>query len=191
MQVTIIPFKDLEEDGIKDDSYKDAIGESYNYRKDGSVPDPGAGYSATNRLLPQPILTQSGRAGTGGLENPSTSIERYGVDENAVRFRLKGSADNPIVNPSPAIDWDFQIAITVNNANVLAPKWLLLGDWQDGFPGYEIYIRDSDGDQGDNKGAPIYQYDPIPLGRTPVDLFPDSVPGSIDETVTPANGEVP
>jgi hypothetical protein len=191
MQVTVIPFKDLDLDGIKDDSYKSAIGESHNYRKEGSVPDPDANYSAANRLLPQPIITQSGREGTQELNDPSGSIERYGIDQNAVRFRFEGSADNPIVNPSPAIDWNFQIAVTANNDNVLAPKWILLGDWQDGFPGYEIYIRDSDGSNGDNKGTAIYQYDPIPLGRTPFDLFPDSVPGAIDEQVTAASGDIP
>ena len=94
------------------------------------------------------------------------------------------------VFPPPAsIDWDFEIAISVNNSNVLAPKWLLSGHKQDGFPAYEIYVRDSDGSSGDEKGTPVYQYDPIPLGRTPEDLFP--APVGADETVLPANGTIP
>ncbi len=77
----------------------------------------------------------------------------------------------------------------LNNTNVLAPKWLLSGHKQDGFPAYEIYVRDSDGSSGDEKGTPVYQYDPIPLGRTPEDLFP--APVGADETVLPANGTIP
>jgi hypothetical protein len=186
-QVTIIPFKDLDADGIKDNTKTSAMGESHNYLKSGSVPDPGAGYSASNRLLPQPVVTQTGRAPTSDMHIDSAT--RYGTDGNAVRFKFHGSADNPIVSPSASIDWNYEIAITANNANVLEPKWVLLGHLQDGFPAYEIYVRDSDGNGGDNKGTPIYQYDPIPLGRTPEDLFP--APVGADETVLPANGDIP
>jgi len=197
-QLTIIPFKELDQDGIKDGTIKDAIGESFNYLKDGSVPDPDVNYSTTNRLLPQPIVTQSGRAGTAGILDPSLTVERYGPQNNGVRFKFEGSADNPIVNPSPAIDWDFSLAITVNNSNVLTPKWFLLGNKQDAFPAYEIYIRDSDGNSGDKLGSEIYKYDPIPLGRTPEELFPEGTPIpsipprlAIDEVVTTATGDVP
>lgn len=66
---------------------------------------------------------------------------------------------------------------------------MLLGNKQDAFPAYEIYIRDSDGNGGDKLGSEIYRYDPIPLGRTPADLFP--APAGADENVTPATGDVP
>jgi hypothetical protein len=188
-QLTIIPFKELDQDGIKDETVKDAIGESFNYLKNGSVTDPDSGYSTSNRLLPQPIVTHSGRDGTTGILDPSLTVERYGPQNNGVRFKFEGSADNPIVNPSPAIDWDFSLAITVNNSNVLAPKWLLLGNKQDAFPAYEIYVRDSDGNGGDELGSEIYKYDPIPLGRTPEDLFPEPV--GADVTVTTATGDIP
>jgi hypothetical protein len=198
-QLTIIPFSELDQDGIKNGSIKNAIGESFNYLKSHSVPDPYSGYSTTNRLLPLVTVTQSGRAGTAGILDPSLTVERYGPQNNGVRFKFEGSADNPIVNPSPAIDWDFSLAITVNNSNVLAPKWLLLGNKQDAFPAYEIYVRDSDGNGGDNLGTEIYKYDPIPLGRTPDDLFPANywlvatIPPrfAVDETVTSATGDVP
>jgi hypothetical protein len=155
-QLTIIPFSELDQDGIKDGTIKDAIGESFNYLKSHSVPDPTSGYSTTNRLLPVVTVTQSGRAGTAGILDPSLTVKRYGPQNNGVRFKLEGSADNPIVNPSPAIDWDLSLAITVNNTNVLAPKWLLLGNKQDAFPAYEIYVRDSDGNSGDDLGTEIY-----------------------------------
>jgi len=48
---------------------------------------------------------------------------------------------------------------------------LLFGYQQDGFPAYEIYMRDSDGNNGDNKGTAVYQYNPLDFGRTPADLF--------------------
>ena len=73
--------------------------------------------------------------------------------------------------------------------HVLAPKWLLLGNKQDAFPAYEIYVRDSDGNGGDDLGSIIYQYDPIPRGRTPADLFPEPV--GADETVTSDTGDIP
>lgn len=186
-QVVIIPFKDLDADGIKDNTAKSAMGESHNYLKSASVPDPSAGYSTSNRLVPQPVITQTGRAPTSDMHIDGAT--RYGTDNNAVKFKFHGSADNPIVSPSASIDWDFEIAISVNNSNVLAPKWLLSGHKQDGFPAYEIYVRDSDGSSGDEKGTPVYQYDPIPLGRTPEDLFP--APVGADETVLPANGTIP
>ena len=176
-------------DCIKDGTIQDAVGESTNFLKDGSVPDPSSGYSTTNRLLPQPTITQTGRAGTSGILDPSSTVGRYGPQRNGVRFKFEGSAGNPIVNPSPAIDWNFDLAITVNNLNVLAPKWLLLGNKHDGFPAYEIYVRDSDGNGGDNLGTSIYQYDPIPLGRTPEDLFPE--PAGVHETVSFKTGVIP
>ena len=32
-------------------------------------------------------------------------------------------------------------------------------------------MRDSDGNNGDNKGTAVYQYNPLDFGRTPADLF--------------------
>lgn len=181
-QVTIIPFKDLDADGIKDQTEKHAMGISHNYVKVWSVPHPGDPYSAANRLLPQPWTVSTGRGLTTGMHvTPGTR------DDYSMKFRFNGTADNPIVTPSAAIDWDFELQVFVDAANVTQPKWKLLGQWQDGFPGYEIYVRDSDGTGGNNKGHPIYQFDPIAVGNSPFDLFP--VFG--DETITPANGTIP
>jgi hypothetical protein len=184
----VIPFKELDADGIKEGSEQSHIGESINYLKSASVQEPNEGYSAIdNRLLLHPDVTHRGTAGTDEIKKVIDSIERVGLDNNGIRFKFEGAADNPIVNPSPAIDWDFQLEISVNEDKVLSPEWVLQGNLQDGFPAYEIYVRDSDGTSGDNLGTKIYQYDPIPLGRTPADLFP--IEG--DENVSTDIGEVP
>ena len=184
-QVVIIPFKDLDADGFKDNSAKSVMGLSHNYLKSASVPDPSAGYSSCNRLVPQPTVTGTDRALTSDMQIDGAT--RYGTDGNTVKFRFHGSAGNPVVIPSPTIDWDFEIAVSVSDSNTLSPKWELIGHKQDGFPAYEIYVRDSDGTGGNNQGTPVYTFDPIQHGNTPLDLT--AVYG--DVTVTSATGTIP
>ena len=188
-QVTLIPFKELDEDGVKGGSQKNFIGETFNFLKNESVPNPSEGYSETNRLFTEPEITQQGRAEPTKVDEIKDTIFRDPANRNDLIFSFSGSADNPIVNPSPAIDWDFQIIISVSGLNVLTPKWALLGNKQDAFPAYEIYVRDSDGSDGDNLGTAIYQYDPIPLGRTPADLFEE--PFGDDQPVDFDRGLIP
>ena len=57
---------------------------------------------------------------------------------------------------------------------------------QDGFPAYEMYVRDSDGKGGAPEGTKVYQYDPIPLGLTPTSLEP----GKDDVTIQNVNGDI-
>jgi len=187
-QVTIIPFEDLDADGIKDDTEKSVIGDSINYCKNPSVPNPDDGYSDQNRLVPNPVETSRGRAGINKITKVVDSIER-GNDGDSIWFNFTGSADNPIVNPSPAIDWDFLLNINTAGERALNPQWIVGGTKQDAFPAYEIYVRDSDGKDGDRLGTKMYQYDPIPLGRTPADLFP--APLGADETVFFDAGDIP
>jgi hypothetical protein len=184
-QVVIIPFKDLDADGFKDNSAKSVMGLSHNYLKSASVPDPSAGYSSCNRLVPQPTVTGTDCALTSDMQIDGAT--RYGTDGNTVKFRFHGSAGNPVVIPSPTIDWDFEIAVSVSDSNTLSPKWELIGHKQDGFPAYEIYVRDSDGTGGNNQGTPVYTFDPIQHGNTPLDLT--VVYG--DVTVTSATGTIP
>ena len=75
--------------------------------------------------------------------------------------------DNPIATPSLPINWSLRLEL--NLEDVFLPRFTLIGV-QDGFPAYEMYIRDSDGNDGAPEGTVIHQYDPIPLGLTPTAL---------------------
>ena len=184
-QVIVIPFKELDADGFKDGTMKKAIGTSQNYLKSESVPFPAQGYSDTNRLLSNPTITSTGNGDTSGVQ--FNEPVRTGSEMNSVTFRFFGSADNPIVDPSLAIDWNFELLVTVNGPNILAPQWQLRGHLQDGFPAYEMYIMDSDGDNGNGRGTEIYMYDPIPDGRTPNSLAPIIN----DEPINLDSGQIP
>ena len=131
--------------------------------------------------------TCAGRAVTANM--PIDMVQRYGSEGNAVQFKFYGSADNPIISPSASIDWDFSIGISANGTSALNPKWLLLGNGQDGFSASEIYARDSDGTSGEHKLTTVHQDDPSPLGRTVEDLLP--WPLGADEPVIPAIGAIP
>ena len=165
-QITVIPFKDLDSDGIKDGSKKQAIGESHNYLKSESVPFPDQDYSPTNRLLPDPTVTS---VGTGSVadENMDVSVEFSEGTLNTVYVEFGYEADNPIVDPSLPINWSLRLRLS--SSDIFLPEFILTG-LQDGFPGYEMYVRDSDGDDGAPEGTVVHQYDPIALGLDPSSL---------------------
>lgn len=165
-QITVIPFRVLDDDGIKDDSLKQYLGTSHNYLKSTSVPDPSADYSITNRLLLNPQVTDTDR-GTVAENNMDITVQFSETTPNTLLINFGSSADNPIVTPSFPINWNLDLR--VNSENVFLPGFVLTGK-QDGFPAYEMYIRDSDGDQGAPEGTVIHQYDPIPLGLDPTAL---------------------
>ena len=167
-QVTIVPYKVLDADGLIDGSIKQAAGISHNYNKSLSVPYVDLGYSTSNRLLPTPVVTSSGTA-SGNQLSLQTTVTKSVVPQLQDTYSIinfGASADNPIVSPSFSIDWSFHISI---GGNQLAPHFSLYGQ-HDGFPACEIYVRDSDGYSGGTSGTKILQFDPIPLGRTPTSL---------------------
>lgn len=181
-QITVVPYKVLDEDGLVEDTIKQAVGVSHNYRKSTSVPHPNLPYSSsTNRLLPSPDITSSGTA-TGDEINLQTTVTRDSLltlhdSWSIVNFGV--FADNPIVQPSFAIDWSFTLNV---GGELLAPQFVLSGV-HDGFPACEIYIRDSDGNAGGAAGTIVLQFDPIPLGNTPESLAP-----SIDDVLETKTG---
>jgi hypothetical protein len=179
----VIPFKDLSANGIKPNTVLSDVGTSHNYLEIGSIPHPFLPYSESNRLIDQPHILRSGKGTSDKMK-----VTPGARDDYSVTFRIHGSTDNPIVTPSAAIDWEFQIKLGFENANtVTTPKWELLDSFQDGFPGYELYIRDSDGSGGNNLGHPMYRFNPSEVGNTPFDLFP----GFGDVYITPTKGNVP
>lgn len=188
VQLVAIPFGELDSDGIKDGSVVKEIGRSFNYKKSESVPFPDQGYSLSNLLFDEPVISRQGLAEDNGIGDPESTTQWIDSNQRSVRFKLEGSADNPIVSPSPTIDWDFEVGILVDDLNLLNPEWKLYGYQQDGFPAYEIYMRDSDGNNGDNKGTAVYQYNPLGFGRTPADLFSEDW-WFADEDVTIAFNE--
>ena|GEM_PF-3342396 len=165
-QITIIPFKHLDADGMKDETIKQALGESHNYLKSQSVQHPDQDYSSTNRLVENPTITSSGTATVEG-EDMDVTIEWSEGIPNTVYVDFGSEADNPIVDPSYPINWTLRLRLS--SENVFLPSFILTGT-QDGFPAYEMYVRDSDGNNGAPEGTIIHQYDPIPLGLDPTAL---------------------
>lgn len=179
-QITVIPYEVLDADGVKNGSIKQAIGLSHNYLKSSSVPHPDLDYSPTNRLLSSPTITSSGRASIhAGIGIDTSWVPLY---QKTLQVNLYGSADNPIVTPSFAIDWNLHLF--VSSIDVLNPVFEFLG-YQDGFPACEVYIMDSDGHHATQEGTVVYQYDPIPLG-----LGPDSLMNGVDDVSVNESGEI-
>jgi len=181
-QITVIPYVDLDADGVKENTKIQVVGESHNYKKDGSVPKPDEGYSPTNRLFQNPVVSNSGDGNTDDMDI-QVAPALPGQIMNAVNITFGSSADNPIVNPSLAIDWSLNLFVSCDVP--LNPIFVLTGK-QDGFPAYEMYVRDSDGKGGAPEGTKVYQYDPIPLGLTPTSLEP----GKDDVTIQNVNGDI-
>jgi hypothetical protein len=192
MQLTVIPFSELDADGIKDGTFIKKIGRSFNYDKSESVPKPGDPYlyDGSNRLFENPVVTSQDTEAGAGLDDPKDTIQWIDSGQRSVRFKLKGGTPNPLVALAPAIDWDFDIGILVDGLNITNPEWKVYGNEQDGFPAYEIYVRDSDGNSGDERGTIMYQYDPFDFGRTPSELFDGWWWGVIDEPVLIEGGEI-
>jgi hypothetical protein len=95
------------------------------------------------------------------------SVEFSGGTPNTVYVEFGYEADNPIVTPSLPINWSLRLRLS--SEDVFLPEFILTG-LQDGFPGYEMYVRDSDGDDGAPEGTVVHQYDPIALGLDPSSL---------------------
>ena len=155
--VTVIPYADLDADGIKDTfagiSYNRKLaGISTLYNKPTSVPSPSDPYSASNRLLSAASPTNSGTA----------DLSRVYLDplartaNNVIQTRLHGAANDPLITFSSDIDWD--ITIDIDGANVLVPKFNIAGG-RDEYPALEIDIGDS---IGRRSPQPFFWLHPLP-----------------------------
>ncbi len=137
-KVTVIPFRDLDLDGIKDGSNQNLPGTSSLYTKATSVPHPGDPYSASNKLLSGATPAVTGPPDTSNMKiDPKTR-----VDDKKATVRFHGAANDPLIWFSFSIDWD--IDVTVDSTAPLAPKFKVAG-WHDNYPAIEIDMTDSDG----------------------------------------------
>lgn len=135
-KITIIPFKDLDEDGIKDSTKKFLIGKSTRYDKSESVPFPDQGYSGDNRLNNNPVITDGPVDGI--LKNQKAEFNSR-PNDNAVTIELSGQAHEGIFGyASLPVTW--YTLLTINSADPLKPKYSINGVVTE-FPAFEIYTR--------------------------------------------------
>jgi hypothetical protein len=128
--------------------------------------DPGKSRNPLLSHVPDVGLTteyneSGGQIDEGKERNPALRLFAVRLMSGDVHVAVYGSADNPLANPSAAIDYRFTIVID-KEGNTVA----LDGDI-DGFPAYEIFIRRTDGTT-----ITVYVYDPSGEGKTPLSLFP-------------------
>jgi hypothetical protein len=107
----------------------------------------------THRLKPDPASAK------GSVEGLTASGSRDASGNASVIVR--GSADNPLANPSAAIDYSLSISVSLSGDR------LSISGSQDGFPAMEIYVRNEKG-----QVTPVYQFDPASAGNGLGSLFP-------------------
>ena len=137
-QVTVIPFRDLDADGIADGSDRNVPGTSSFYTKATSVPRPNEPYSDSNKLLPGARPAVTGAPDTS--EMMITPQNR--LTDNKATIRFHGAVNDPLVWLSANINWD--ITLTVDSTDPLTPSFSVTGR-HDNYPAIEIDMTDSDG----------------------------------------------
>lgn len=157
-KVVICPYKELSTQAIKLNTEDKKTDGSKNYRRVQSIQHPNQAYSDLNRLIDNAVLTDEADP---DLKNVYAELKNW--SDKSLFVNMHGVADEPIVNPSAAIDWD--LTVELNTTNPLEPKVKLTGK-QDGFPGYELYIKNLEDD-----AIPVYQWLP-PGDRTIISLLP-------------------
>jgi hypothetical protein len=154
---TIIPYKDLDLDGIKDNHSpylytRNVPGLSALYLKSTSVPNPSQPYSLSNKLLSTATATNSMPPDVSRMHVDAVTRS----DEKKASVRLHGSANDPLVPFSLDIDWDITVAIDATN--VLSPKYEIQGTHDD-YPAFEIDLEDS---IGRRSNQPYFKLHPLP-----------------------------
>lgn len=156
--IKVSPFSHIDYDGIVT-SYSPSVGQTVSFDKSSSL-------DAQNHI------TAAAHADTvryGDLKydwayaptsNMTTSTNR--ISNVKCEYFINGSGDNPLVNPSPNIDYN--VKVTLDWTNSTSPKVSVSGS-HDGYPGYEVYL-------GTQR---IYEFNPNLAGTTPWALLGDGV----------------
>jgi hypothetical protein len=166
----ITPYKQIDSSILRNGSEEKGTSGSINYRKSTSVPYPALPYTILNRLLVNPQITEGPQ--NADLQYVKAAISSQSNMTTAI-ISLNCRADEPIVNPSAAIDWDITISVTIDDP--INPKYKIYGV-QDGFPAYEFYIESS----SQQTKIPMYLFFP-PSDATVLSLLPTAS----DTTLSP------
>ncbi len=133
-KVTIIPYKDLDLDGIKDGTNLNVPGLSSFYDRS-SLPDPeGAEYSSTNRLPATAVPIETAVPDTSRMD--VVGVARTNDFKSKVKF--SGEANDPLIFWSCDIEWDIKIEIIVTDP--LQPTYKITGG-HDNYPSFEIDLE--------------------------------------------------
>jgi len=178
-KVVIVPYKDLDLDGIKDDHvpfiYKmNSPGLSSLWVKSASVPNPSDPYSASNRFLS--TATPSSTAPPDVTRMHIDGLSR--TNDKVSRVRFHGAANDPLVPFSFDINWDITVAI--DGTDVLEPKYVIEGNHDD-YPAFEIDFGDS---IGRRSPQPYFWLHPLPS-----DVF-DLAPGGSITIPSTTKGDI-
>ena len=135
-KLTIIPFEDLDEDGIKEETETSLVGKSTRYDKSESVPFPNQGYSVNNRLNDNAVITDGPIDGI--LGNQQVDLNNRPNDKT-VTIELSGQAREGVFGyASLPVTW--HTLLTINSVDPLEPRYSIEGVVTE-FPAFEIYVR--------------------------------------------------
>lgn len=135
--IILNPFKELDEDGIKDNSEIKFKGISRLFVKATSVPHPDEGYSNDNRLFND---VQPWKEKEVIVDDVYADGKR--INNRIASVRFHGDANDEAVWLSADIDWDFEFKVDASDP--LKIKYTLEG-WHDDYPAIEIHVEDSQG----------------------------------------------
>lgn len=158
--VTVVPDSSADPDGLASKE-PPQVGETLAFAPDAIEDGTLDESDIDDQLGDCHLLHARGSASTDGM-----TAEVTRMDEHSVAVSLSGSADNPLVKPSEAIDWDLVLIIDTSGDE---PTWQLTGV-HNLFPAFEMYVN----------GEEIYTYSP----GTPPYSFTDLLVGlSISKSI--------
>jgi hypothetical protein len=165
---TVTPFEDLSPARIKQGSIEGLAGLSIHYDKSDSVPASEQSQSHGYSFVNNPRETARGQ----GTTDAATAGPVQRIDSKRFTFKAHMAAYEGVIGQnSQPILWNLNFGFDVT---ALVQARVLMDGTRRGFPAYEIYIRNSNG-----QNLPIYQWSP-PADRGVGSLF-------ITEPVAPPN----